>query len=105
MGLLLLYSAVLDEVLIPRNGPFYGTEGGPEGAQPGIHLLAQGWVSGQLLGHSHSIDLFMQRGLPLVTPAQRGGGIVTPGVELQSVFSEDLGNHVLELQPPCHSGA
>ena len=105
MSLLLLHLAVLDEVLVPHNGPFYSAEGSPEGAQPGIHPLAQGWVSGQLPGHSRSINLFTQRGLPLVTPVQRGGGIVTLGVKLQSVFSEDLGNHILELQPPCCSGA
>ena len=105
MSLLLLHSAVLDEVLIPRNGPLYGAEGSPEGAQRGIHLLAHGWVSGQPPGHGHSIDLSTQCGSPLVTVAQRGGGAVTPGAELQSVFSEDLGNHVLELQPPCHSRA
>ena len=97
MSLLLLHSAVLNEVLVPRNGPLYGAEGGPEGAQPGIHLLARGWVSGQLPGHGHSINLSMQRGSPLVTVAQRGGGIGMPGVKLQSVFSEDLGHHVLKL--------
>ena len=105
MSLLLLHSAVLDEVLIPRNGPFYGAEGGPECAQPGIHLLAQGWISGHLPGHSCSIDLFTQRGSPLVTPAQRGGGIGMLSVKLQLVFSEELGNHILKLQPPCHSRA
>ena len=105
VSLLLLHSAVLDEVLIPHNGPFHGAEGGPEGAQSGIHLLAQGWVSSQLLGQSCSIDLFTQHGLSLGTPVQRGGGVIMLGVKLQSVFLEDLGNHILELQPPSCSGA
>ena len=101
-SLSLLHSAVLEGVLILCNGPLYGSEGGPEGVQPDIHLLTLRRVSGQLPGHGRSIDLPMQRGSPLVTVMQGG---VTLGIELLSVFSEDLGNHVLEGQPPCCPGA
>ena len=95
-SLLLLHPAVLEEDLIRRHGPLYGSEGSPEGVQSDAHLPTLRGVRGQLPGHSCSINLPTQRGLPLATVMQGGGGFVTLGVKLLLVLSEDLGDHILE---------
>ena len=95
-SLLLLHPAVLKEDLIRHDGPLNGSKSGPEGVQSDFHLPTLRGVRGQLPGHSGNVDLPTQRGSPLATAMQRGGGFVMLGIQMLSVLLEDLGDHVLK---------
>ena len=79
-----------------RHGLLHGSEGGPKSSHFDSQFPALGGVGRQLFGHGHCINLPMQRGPPLITATQGGSCLLMMGVKLLAVFSEDLGDYVLE---------